>query len=141
MRNWLLIGAILILAGCVTPKPPPYDPAWSRDCEHFRDQAVCFELRDSILNADARRKIGEVAAYLKANPVAAVQIEGHADDLRTEEDNRELGETRAQVVREELVRSGIAAERIDTISYGQDELPVAKKYPRCAEFVLLTPPQ
>ena len=140
MRNCPFIAAALILAGCATPVPPPYDPAWSRDSQRFREQAVSFDSRDSTLNEDARRKIGEVATYLRANPAAAVQIEGHAGDLGAEEANRELGEARAQAVREELVRSGIAAERIDTISYGQDELPVAKRYPPCAEFVLLTPP-
>jgi outer membrane protein OmpA-like peptidoglycan-associated protein len=140
MRNCALIAMVLILAGCATPALPPYDPAWSSDSQRFREQAVSFESRDSTLNADARRKVGEVAAYLSANPAAAVRIEGHARDLGTEEDNRELGDARAQAVREELVRSGIAVERIDTISYGQDELPVAKRYSPCAEFVLLTPP-
>ena len=98
-------------------------------------------MSESALNTDARSKVGEVAVYLAANPSTVVRIEGHANDLGTAEDNRQLGETRAQAARAELVRLGVSVERIDTISYGQDMGPLAKRYPECAEFVLLTPPQ
>jgi peptidoglycan-associated lipoprotein len=47
-------------------------------------------------------------------------VEGHCDERGTAEYNRALGERRAGAAREELVRMGVEAERITTISYGKD---------------------
>jgi peptidoglycan-associated lipoprotein len=150
MRNLLPAFILLALAGCATPKIKPadtwadapiVDPAWSGNRTCFAGQTVHFDPTSSNLSAEANTRVAQVADYMKTNPATALRIEGHADDLRTEEDNRQLGEARAQAARKELVRLGIPAEKIDTISYGQDKLPLAGRYPRCAEFVLLTPPQ
>jgi peptidoglycan-associated lipoprotein len=99
------------------------------------------------VDAEAKRKVAEVAKYLKANPSTAVLIEGHCDDRGTEEHNRWLGERRAQALRKELIRAGVDPDWVDTVSYGK-ERPVAPGYDagarrknRCGEFVLLTPPK
>ena len=71
-----------------------------------------------------------------------VEIEGHCDVRGTEEYNRSLGERRALALREELIRLGIEASRVDTISYGEDRPAVAGndeaayRKNRRAEFVL-----
>ena len=51
-------------------------------------------------------------------------VEGHADERGTAEYNRALGERRALACREELVRLGVPADNISTISYGE-ETPAA----------------
>ena len=74
-------------------------------------------------------------------------IEGHCDERGTEEYNRSLGERRALAVREYLVRLGIQASRIRTISYGFDR-PVDNGHNEAAwsknrrdEFIVLMPRQ
>ena len=80
-------------------------------------------------------------------PSAAVQVEGHCDERGTEEYNRALGERRALAAREALIGLGIASDRVDTISYGEDKPAVpghnesAWSKNRRGAFVLLTPPQ
>lgn len=124
----------------------PGHPGWHEDTEMFKSETVYFDFDSSAIKASEKAKIETVASYLKSNMRAAVKIEGHCDERGTEEYNRALGERRALAIREELVRLGIAPDRIDTISYGEDR-PVdpghneeAWRKNRRGVFVLLTPP-
>jgi peptidoglycan-associated lipoprotein len=83
-------------------------------------------------------------SWLKANPTAKVQIEGHCDEKGTVEYNMALGDRRANAVKTYLIKSGIEKGRIDTISYGKerpadsghDEAAWSKN--RRAVFILLS---
>ncbi len=80
---------------------------------------VNFDFDKSDLRPDAREVLNRHAATLKANAELKVLIEGHCDERGTEEYNIGLGERRANRVREYLISSGIGANRIKTISYGE----------------------
>ncbi|MCS7336633.1 MAG: peptidoglycan-associated lipoprotein Pal [Verrucomicrobiae bacterium] len=119
---------------------------WREDAEMFKSETVYFDFDSSAIKPGERPKIQTVATYMKANPRVAVRVEGHCDERGTIEYNRALGERRALAIREELVRLGIAPDRISTISYGE-ERPVdpghneeAWRKNRRGEFVILTPP-
>lgn len=115
--------------------------------EFFKANTVYFDYDRATVRAAERVRIDEVAAYLKGKPTHMVQIEGHCDERGTEEYNRALGERRALAVREYLINSGVEAQRVHTISYGEDrpaeigsnESAWAKN--RRGEFILLTPKQ
>ncbi len=81
---------------------------------------VFFNFDDAMIRADQRTALKEDFAWLKAHPEVKVTIAGHCDERGTEEYNLALGERRAQAVKDYLVAEGIAADRIDTISYGKD---------------------
>ncbi|HWH78394.1 MAG TPA: OmpA family protein, partial [Candidatus Binatus sp.] len=53
-------------------------------------------------------------------------IEGHCDERGTAEYNMALGAKRAQAAKDYLATLGIVANRISTISYGE-EIPVCKE--------------
>ena len=61
--------------------------------------------------------------WLRQNPRAKVELEGHADSRGTIEYNLALGAKRAKAVKDYLVTQGVTADRISTISYGK-ELPL-----------------
>jgi len=63
------------------------------------------------------------AAWLKKNPSARAQIEGHCDERGTNEYNLALGAKRAQAAKDYLVSLGVAENRLSTVSYGE-EIPV-----------------
>jgi peptidoglycan-associated lipoprotein len=71
-----------------------------------------------ILDAD-RAILDGVAEHLLANPHRELRISGHCDERGTVEYNIALGDRRAAVAREYLVRLGVAPERIRTISFGE----------------------
>jgi peptidoglycan-associated lipoprotein len=86
---------------------------------------VFFEFDRYELRADARDILKGNADWLKKNPSARVEIEGHCDDRGTNEYNLALGAKRSQTVKDYLVTLGISNERLSTISYGE-EIPVCK---------------
>jgi len=115
------------------------------DRDTFKANTVHFDFDSAAIKPTERSKIDAVAQVLKSKPNTKVQVEGHCDERGTEEYNRALGERRALAVREYLINAGISADRIFTISYGEDrpvdpghnEAAWAKN--RRAEFVLLLP--
>lgn len=78
------------------------------------------------LSSDARAILKANADWLKANPSARVQIEGHCDERGTVEYNLALGSKRAQSAKDYLETLGIAAARLSVISYGE-EIPVCRE--------------
>ena len=60
------------------------------------------------------------ANYLKTIPRKMVVIEGNSDDRGTNEYNLALGERRAINSRQYLINLGIAADRMRTLSYGEE---------------------
>ena len=60
------------------------------------------------------------ASWLKANPNVRFTIEGHCDERGSEEYNLALGDRRANAVKEFLLSQGVAANRVNTVSYGEE---------------------
>ena len=87
---------------------------------------IYFDFDRYDLKAEARATLKANAGWLKANPSARVEVEGHCDERGTNEYNLALGAKRAQAARDYLASLGIAAGRLSTISYGE-EVPVCKE--------------
>lgn len=64
--------------------------------------------------------------WLRENPRAKIELEGHCDSRGTIEYNLGLGAKRAKSVKDALVARGVAPERVSTISYGK-ELPLCQE--------------
>ncbi len=64
-------------------------------------------------------KIQQVASAMKASPGNLI-VAGFTDDRGTDEYNRGLGERRAQAVRQALINDGVAAGKIQTVSFGKE---------------------
>jgi peptidoglycan-associated lipoprotein len=88
---------------------------------------VYFDFDSYDVRADARDLLKANGGWLKTNPAAHVEIEGHCDERGTTEYNMALGAKRAQSAKDYLVTLGISADRLSTISYGE-ELPVCKEH-------------
>lgn len=87
---------------------------------------VLFGFDRYNLSEDSRTVLRANSEWLKANPAARVEIEGHCDERGTSEYNLALGAKRAQAAREYLVSLGVAPGRLSTISYGE-EIPACKE--------------
>ncbi|HEY6168566.1 MAG TPA: OmpA family protein [Verrucomicrobiae bacterium] len=145
-------GALAIKPGVepgVGTVPIVVDPSvlanYNQDRETFKNDTVYFDFDRAAVKKSEQSKIETVAGHLKGNRSHMVQIEGHCDERGTEEYNRALGERRALAIREYLVRLGVDADRVHTITYGEDRPAVsghndaAWSKNRRGEFVLLTP--
>ena len=85
-----------------------------------------FDYDQSTIRDDARPVLQRNAEFLKRWPSTRVSIEGHADSRGTNEYNLGLTERRAAAVRDYLVSLGIMADRMLTVSRGEET-------PQCTE--------
>lgn len=92
--------------------------------ELLAEHRVHFAFDSSTIDDDARAIIEAHAAYLVANPSVKLRLEGNCDERGTREYNLALGERRANAAKNYLVSLGVAAGRVNTVSYGK-ERPVA----------------
>jgi peptidoglycan-associated lipoprotein len=87
---------------------------------------VHFAYDSYELDGTARDVLAANAEWLKDNPRARTEIEGHCDERGTVEYNLALGARRAKAVKDYLVTLGISGDRLSTISYGE-ELPLCRE--------------
>jgi peptidoglycan-associated lipoprotein len=87
---------------------------------------VHFAFDRSDLDPAARETLKANADWLRANPSARVQIEGHCDERGTNEYNLALGARRAAASKDYVVSLGVSVDRLSTASYGE-EIPVCKE--------------
>ena len=115
------------------------------DRDALATQTVYFEVDRSEIHPDDLGKVEAVAGILAQDAQNKVLIEGHCDERGTEEYNRALGERRALSVRDALSGLGVSADRVRTMSYGEDRPAdpglndAAYSRNRRGEFVLLKP--
>lgn len=95
----------------------------------FKD--IKFEFDSYSITDTALQDIDYNAEMLRNNPDVKVQLEGHCDERGTAEYNMALGNTRARSVKDALMAAGIPADRLTTISYGE-ELPVNQGHDEAA---------
>ncbi len=83
---------------------------------------VLFATGKSDLNASAQRSMDKIAEFLENKQNRNLLVEGHTDNVGSDDYNQGLSEQRAASVKRALEKRGIARERIVTVGYG-------KKYP------------
>ena len=103
---------------------PSQDPAslqaLAGDFARSAGERVFFAVDRYDLSPEAEATLDAQAEWLRRNPNLPVVIAGHADERGTREYNFALGSRRAQAVRDYLVRSGVAGERLGATSYGKE---------------------
>ena len=81
---------------------------------------VHFDFDRFSLREDALKELDGVIAALNATPTLKLEIEGYTCNIGTAQYNLALGERRARAVRDYLISRGINAERLHTVSYGEE---------------------
>ncbi|MFP4172341.1 MAG: OmpA family protein [Candidatus Hydrogenedentota bacterium] len=107
--------------------PPPPEPEVERDTPVLDN--VLFDFDKSELRPEGIEVIEEVIDELEAHPEDTLAIEGHTCNIGTEEYNMGLGERRAESVHDYMVEQGIDSDRLETVSYGEEEPAVPNDTP------------
>jgi outer membrane protein OmpA-like peptidoglycan-associated protein len=81
---------------------------------------VHFDFDRYSLRPEATRSLDEAIRALQENPQLRLELEGHTCNIGTAEYNLALGERRAGAVRDYLLSRGIGADRLRTVSYGEE---------------------
>ena len=88
--------------------------------KEFVFEDVHFDFDRYSLRPEATRALDEAVRTLQANPELRIEIEGHTCNIGTAEYNLALGERRATAVRDYLTSRGVGADRLRTVSYGEE---------------------
>ena len=88
--------------------------------KEYTFEDVHFDFDRYSLRPDATRVLDEVVRAMQDDPELKIEIEGHTCNIGTAEYNLALGERRANSVRDYLVGRAISADRLKTVSYGEE---------------------
>ncbi|MEO0600277.1 MAG: peptidoglycan-associated lipoprotein Pal [Myxococcota bacterium] len=80
---------------------------------------VTFDFDRYTLRKSAKATLDAQMACLQQR-TGPVRVEGHCDERGTVDYNLALGQRRAEAVKQYLVRNGVAASRVNTVSYGEE---------------------
>ena len=85
---------------------------------------VFFATGSYKLLAKSYKSLNDVADLMKADETLVLYIDGHTDNVGSDEINQKLSENRAIAVREYLVGKGVSASRMVSTGYGKSK-PIA----------------
>ncbi len=137
---YLLFSALLslIITGCATIKTngtgPDYDKEGARKAVTVTqtkrgavitsDERILFETGKSDITNNGQVFIDRVAKIIRDKTKANVSIEGHTDNVGSQDLNQRLSERRAASVMQALTAKGVARSRVTMKGYGMTK-PVA----------------
>ena len=133
MRS-VLVVLLVFVVGCpkkadptpptpveVEVQPPPPRPEVDRtNSEPATLRRVQFDYDSVSVAASSAEALRHNVTVLQERPGTRIEVQGHADERGTTEYNLGLAQRRAEAVKERMVRMGIAASRITSISYGEE---------------------
>lgn len=99
------------------PAPMPTEEVAA--VEELKDIHFDFDKYD--IRSDAQPILENNAKWIKENPQAMIQLQGHCDERGTIEYNLALGERRARSTRDYMVSLGVDPQQLSTISYGEEK--------------------
>lgn len=104
------------------PATAPAEDAEAADAERLRNlPPLYFALDSAQLQPESQQMLNEAAEVLRRRSNVRLRVEGHTCELGTAEYNLALGHRRAQVVRDYLVRLGVPAGAVETLSFGEEQ--------------------
>ena len=80
-----------------------------------------FATNKTVILPTSEQAMSDLAAFLLQNPSVTIHITGHTDAVGSDEANQILSEGRANAVRADLIKRGVAAERMTAEGKGERE--------------------
>ncbi|HZH28085.1 MAG TPA: outer membrane beta-barrel protein [Azospirillaceae bacterium] len=130
-NHTLMVGVRYAFGGPAAPPPAPVAapaaapaPAPAPAVRQAQTYLVFFDFDSAELTPAARDTIATAANTVRSGGVARIEVVGHTDTAGSPQYNQRLGQRRADAVRTEMVRRGVAQNTITTRSAGESQLRV-----------------
>ena len=91
---------------------------------HIALYGVLFDFNKASLKAESDSVLQRVLAFLQQDPTLKLEVQGHTDNVGSDDYNQNLSNARASSVVAWLVQHGVAANRLSFKGYGKT-MPVA----------------
>lgn len=85
------------------------------------EDSLKFDFDKSDLKPENRELLSRIAGILLTSSDTTISVNGHTDDVGTEEYNQKLSERRAQAVRDYLVEAGVPPDIITVRGWGKSK--------------------
>lgn len=111
--------------------------------KHYRLHNIYFAFNSADILANSQKVLDEFIVFLNDHPTLQIGIEGHTDNVGSDEFNLILSENRAKAVYNYLVNNGIDANRLQYKGFGEsspiatNETEEGRAMNRRTEFVIL----
>lgn len=103
---------------------------------------LLFETGKAVIKSSSFPSLDKLAEVMKNNSNTLLKIEGHTDNVGSDENNQELSDNRAHAVETYLIGKGLNQSRITAQGYGEsrpvatNDTPTGRKKNRRVEFIL-----
>ena len=109
------------------PPPPPPPPAEAEEMVKITQKGgyledIFFDLDKFVIKPEYHERLERGAEWIKNHPDTLVTIEGHCDQRGSVKYNQILGEKRARVTRDHMVKLGVDPARLTVTSVGKEQL-------------------
>lgn len=105
---------------------------------------VHFATNKTVVLPESAQTLEDLYDFLSENPTVRIKIVGHTDSVGSDASNQRLSEGRARSVRNEMIRRGIAEDRIEYEGKGEmapvatNETEEGRAMNRRVEFIILS---
>lgn len=97
--------------------------ALKKEC-HVPIYGITFDFNKTTIRPDSDGTLQRIAGVLQSDPPLKIEVQGHTDNVGSDDYNQKLSQGRADAVKAWLVAHAIPADRITTKGYGRQQ-PVA----------------
>ncbi len=80
---------------------------------------VLFDFGKFTLRPPTREKLAKISGIILAHPGLKLEVEGHTDDVGSDEFNQKLSEQRSDAVRTYLMEQGLNGDLITSVGFGK----------------------
>ncbi len=87
-------------------------------------RTILFDTGKSSIKAESTSVMVDIILILNEYPNSKFTVEGHTDSVGSDKLNQTLSESRANSVRDFLIKEGISSDRLTAIGYGESK-PIA----------------
>jgi peptidoglycan-associated lipoprotein len=108
---------VTVAAASAAPSVPTLEEMFTKEV-----QDAFFDYDKAEIRTDARSALSKTAEFLRSYTQVSIVIDGHCDERGSTEYNLALGDRRSDSAKDFLVALGVAADRIQTVSYGKERL-------------------
>lgn len=85
---------------------------------------IFFEFGKAALQPQSFFELDRMIAVMNKNPNMVIEVQGHTDNVGSDENNLRLSQQRADAVRDYFVKKNIPQERVQSVGYGESK-PIA----------------
>ncbi len=103
------------------PPPPPVDEMVTITQKGGYLEDIFFDYNKFVIKPEYHERLERGAEWIKNHPDTQVTIEGHCDQRGSIKYNQALGEKRARITRDYLVKLGVDPARMTVTSVGKEK--------------------